>query len=82
MYDLEKAKEIYADIISAIEQIEKDYNIYCAIPAFIELNGVIYQQYHCLSKDKFMSSSKRVAKQMTEVMEGKIKLYFNENKND
>jgi hypothetical protein len=82
MEDIEKAKEIYADIISSIKTIQLDHNIYCAIPPFIEFNGVIYQHYQCLSQEELFKWGQKAGKQMMNVTQGKVKFYHKENVKD
>jgi hypothetical protein len=76
---IDKAKEIYCEIISTIRTLEKDYNIYCSIPPFIELDGMIYQHYQCLPEKDLYHWGARGGQQMNEVAQGKVKFYFNES---
>lgn len=75
MKDIEQAKLIYKDIVSAIVDIELTHDIYCAIPPFIELNGVIYQHYQCLDESDLYKWGERGGKQMSDVCNGRVKFY-------
>jgi hypothetical protein len=75
---IDKAKEIYCDIISAINEIEKSYDIYIGIPSFIELDGWIYQHYHCLAQEELFKWGQKGGKQMKDVMDGNVKFYTTE----
>ncbi len=80
--DIDEAKQIYKDIMSAIIDIELTHNIYCAVPPFIEYNGVVYQHYQCLSEEELFKWGKRAGQQMIDVTQGKVKFYFKENAKD
>lgn len=82
MEDIEEVKQIYSDIISAVHDIELTHNIYCAIPPFIEFNGMIYQHYQCISEEELFKWHKRNVQQMMEINQSKVKFYTKPDDND
>jgi hypothetical protein len=76
---IEIAKKIYCDIMSAIKDFEKDNGIYCAIPPFIELDGVIYQHYQCLDEEDLFGWGQKAGQQMIEVSSGRVKFYYDKS---
>lgn len=76
MDDFERAKIIYADIVSAINKIELTHEIYCEIPSFIEFNGIIYERYQCLSEEESFKWEQKAVKQLMDITQGKVKYYL------
>lgn len=75
MDDFERAKRIYADIVSAINHIEITHQIYCVIPLFIEFNGIIYERYQCLSEEESFKWEQKAVKQLMGITQDKVKFY-------
>ncbi len=73
--DIQIAKVIYEEIIKSIRFIEKTNNIFCAIPPFIELDGVIYQHSQCLNSNELYDWGARGGQQMLDVSQGKVRFY-------
>jgi hypothetical protein len=72
---IEKAKHIYEEIYIELRNFEKVYKIYCAIPRFIEIDGVIYQHYQCLNPEILNEMGIRGAQQMKDVMDHQVTFY-------
>lgn len=80
MNDLNKAKMIYKQIYKSIMELQKQHHIFCALPSYIELDGIIYQSYQCLNEE-WLDFSKLSADQLVRVMNDKT-TFYRENNND
>lgn len=74
------AKKIYREIYAAICDLSEKHGIFCVLPAFIELDGTIYQAYQCLDQEWF-EHAKLGADQMLRISKGETKFYFKDDDN-
>jgi hypothetical protein len=75
MDKFELAIKIYNQIAASLKQIEEEHNIFCALPPFIELDGVIYQHYQCVDDETWLKFSLQGAQQLKDVMDGRVRFY-------